>query len=152
MNYHPDDFLSLIEEVEQQGGAHLSNEVCKPDIFRLNLPIDDEKPSGPKASRKLATTGCRRRAKFLVPLLSDEYVDEVNLFEGAGAIGEGKDFERREWREPTEDDFDFDKNYEHQALMGDGTPQLAKVCAVDDAMGLWPRFSAVMTTGESFQE
>lgn len=152
MNYHPDDFLSLIEEVEHQGGAHLSNEICKPDQFRLNLPIDDEKPTGAKASRKLTTTGCHRRAKFLVPLLPDEYVDEVDLLENAGAIGEGKDFERREWREPTDEDFDFDRDYEHQALMGDGTPHLAKVCAVDDAMGLWPRFNAVMQTGESFQE
>jgi hypothetical protein len=29
---------------------------------------------------------------------------------------------------------------------------LAKVCAVDDAMGLWPRFQAAMTTGESFEQ
>lgn len=152
VNYHPDDWLSLIEEVEQQGGAHLSGEVCKPDQFRLNLPIDDANPSGPKASRKLQTTGCRRRSKFLVPLLPDEYVDEIDLTEGAGAIGEGEDFERRTWREPTEDDFNFAGDFEHQALMGDDTPIPAKACAVDDAMGLWPRFNAVMTTGESFQE
>lgn len=151
MNYHPDDFLNLVEEVEQQGGAHL-NEVCKPEQFRLNLPLDDSAPTGQKKSVKLQTTGCSRRAKMLVPLLPDEYVDEVDLLDGAGLIGEGKDFANREWREPTEDDFEFAKDFEHQALMGDGKPMFAKVCAVDDAMGLWPRFADVMKTGESFQE
>lgn len=31
-------------------------------------------------------------------------------------------------------------------------PALVKVCAVDDAMGLWPRFQDAMQSGESFQE
>lgn len=150
MNYHPDDFLSLIEEAERQGGAHLS-EVCNPDTFRLNLPIDDEKPTGAKASRKLTTTGCRRRAKFLVPLLPDAYFSQVDLLEGAVHVTYDDDGDR-EVRPAEDSDFDFNPEHEHQALMGDGTPMLAKVCAVDDAMGLWPRFQDAMITGESFQE
>lgn len=150
LNYHPDDFLSLIEAVEAQGGAHLS-ELCKPDLFRLNLPIDDENPKGPKANRKLTTTGCRRRAKFLVPLLTNDYVDDIDLLDGAfhGEYDEDGSLERRP---AEEEDFDFDKDHPKQKLMGDGTPMLAKVCAVDDAMGLWPRFQNAMQTGESFQE
>lgn len=151
MNYHPDDFLYLIEEVERQSGAHLT-EVCKPEQFRLNLPIDDDRPTGPKKNVKLQTTGCRRRSMFLVPLLPDAYVDQVDLLGNTGLIGEGENFSQRTWREPTEDDFDFDNKHEHQALMGDGTPMFAKVCAVDDAMGLWPRFADAMQSGESFQE
>jgi hypothetical protein len=151
MNFHPDDFLSLIEEAERQGGAHL-NEVCKPDTFRLDLPIDEDKPQGPKHSVKLATTGCRRRAKFLVPLLPDAYLDQVDVLDATGKIGEGEDFGNRTWREPTDEDFDFRNDHPHQAMLGDGSPMLAKVCAVDDAMGLWPRFKDAMITGESFQE
>lgn len=137
MNFHPDDFLSLIEEVESQGGAHLSGETCKPSQFRLNLPVDFENPKGPKANRTVFTTGCKRRAKFLVPLLPDAYFyDHPGLDDEDGA--------------PVV--MDFDDNEHPQALMDDGSPALAKVCAVDDAMGLWPRFQDAMHTGESFQE
>lgn len=132
MNYHPDDFLSLIEEVENQGGVHLSDETHKPETFRLNYPIDEDNPTGPKASRKFKTTGCHRRANFLVPLLDEEYfLDEDTL---TGPL------------------FDFNDGKHPVAVMSDGeTPALAKVCAVDDAMGLWPRFMGSMHTGESFE-
>lgn len=152
MNFHPDDFLSLIEEVEQQGGAHLSNEVCKPEVFRLDLPIDDDNPQGPKASKKLTTTSCRRRAKFLVPLLPDAYLEQVDVLDKAGKVSFlDKEKDQRRLRSVAEADFDFSHDHPHQARMGDGTPMLAKVCAVDDAMGLWPRFQHAMVTGESFQ-
>lgn len=131
MNYHPDDFLFLIEEAERQGGVHLSNEVCKPHIIRMNLPIDEEDPTGPKVNKKVPTTGCNRRAKFLVPLLPEAYF--------------GDDWRTHEW-------FDFDDEKNPLATMTDGeTPALVKVCAVDDSMGLWPRYQSAMQTGESFE-
>lgn len=150
MNYHPDDFLSLIEEAERQGGAHL-REVCSPDSFRMNLPIDDENPTGPKHSVKMTSTGCRRAAKFLVPLLPDAYFSQVDVTNNA-VYADYDDDGNRVVRPVDDSDFDFNPEHEHQALMGDGTPMLAKVCAVDDAMGLWPRFKDSMLTGESFQE
>jgi hypothetical protein len=131
VNYHPDDFLSLIEEVEKQGGAHLASETCKPRRFRMNLPIDEAVPTGPKRSTRVESTGCHRRAKFLVSLLADEH------------IGLDED-------DPT--DFDFNDAEHPVATMSDGGPAMVKVCAVDDAMGLWPRFERAMFTGESFQE
>jgi hypothetical protein len=137
MNYHPDDFLNLIEAAEEQGGAHLSGEVCKPNSYRLNLPIDPERPRGPKRSERLTTTGCRRHAKFLVALLPDSHFVETLSTE---ALRELIDIA------------DFDDNSHSQALLADGAPALAKACAVDDAMGLWPRFEGAMHTGESFQE
>ena len=104
-----------------------------PTVFRLNLPIDEDDPTGPKRSRRLSTTGCHRRALFLVPLLPEAYfMDEEEI--------------------TTSPEFDFDDTKHPQAVMADGeTHALAKVCAVDDSMGLWPRFQHSMHTGESFE-
>lgn len=148
MNYHPDDFLSLVEEAELQGGAHLSEE-CRPSIIRMNLPIDDENPRGPKVNRQVPTTGCHRHAKFLVPFLPDAYFTHHDPTDAtiASITPEGE-FEHRD---AETSDFDWTAP-EKALLMKDGTPALAKVCAVDDAMGLWPRFQDSMHTGQSFQE
>lgn len=133
MNYHPDDFLYLIEEVETQGGVHLTGEVCKPSLLRMNLPVDEENPTGPKVNKSVGTTGCNRHAKFMIPLLPDSYI----------ALNE-------ELASDPAMDFNDDDN--PLALMTDGeTPALVKCCAVDDAMGLWPRFEEAMQTGESFE-
>lgn len=132
VNFHPDDFLSLIEEVEAQGGVHLTSEACTPPTFRLNQPINPEDPNGPKRNIRIEMTGCHRRAKFLVPLLPDAYLydrDELHTQE-----------------------FDFNDQENPVTRFSDGAPALAKVCAVDDAMGLWPRFQDAMHTGSSFQE
>lgn len=128
MNYHPDDFFALIAEVEDQGGVHLQSETCKPPVFRMNLPIDEDNPQGPKHNVRVHSTGCNRRAKFLVSL---------------------RDVDDRDFEEDEKELFDFDGP---QRMMTDGeTPALAKVCAVDDSMGLWPRFQDAMQTGESFE-
>lgn len=130
MNYHPDDFLFLIEEAEVQGGVHLSGEVCKPGVLRMNLPLDENNPQGPKINKKVLTTGCNRHGKFMIPLLPDYYIEDL----------------------ASDPSLDFDDVDNPNALMSDGvTPALVKVCAVDDAMGLWPRFKDAMQTGESFE-
>ena len=133
MNYNKDDFLNLIEEVENQGGVHLTQEEHKPEVFRLDQPIDERRPDGAKRTVRVQTSGCRRRALFLVPLLPEAYfMDDEEA--------------------ATSPDFDFDDTKHPQATMSDGaTPALAKVCAVDDAMGLWPRFESSMESGESFE-
>lgn len=154
MNYHPDDFLALVEEVERQGGSHL-NEACKPSHFRLNLPIDEDKPQGPRVNRRLSTTGCRRHAKFLVAMLPDAYFDLVDVFdtEITTDIKVSQEGEvRKVVRRASGEDFDFDDSENPNSAMADGSPALATCCAVDDAMGLWPRFNGAMHTGESFQE
>lgn len=150
MNYHPEDFQALIAEVEQQGGAH-TNKVCRPEIIRMNVPIDPANPKGKKRSEKFETTGCHRKAKFLIPFLPDEYLGEIDLLDGA-KHGYFDDEGERQTRDATEEDFDFNPDHPHQALMGDGSPMLVMACAVDDAMGLWPRFQGAMHTGESFQD
>ena len=150
MNFHPDDFLSLIEEVEGQGGAHLASESCKPTSFRLNQPIDPDRPDGKMHSVVFKTTGCHRRAKFLVPRLPEAYFMDGNHVDAVIT-----DVDRHGVRieyPANEADFDFDDSENPMALAKDGEPLMAKVCAVDDAMGLWPRFQDAMHTGESFQE
>jgi hypothetical protein len=139
VNYHPDDFFALIQEAESQGGAHVSSEPCKPTTFRLDQPIDPDRPRGPKRSQKFQTAGCHRRAKFLLPMLPEAYFDGKELVD---------------WDETSADevDFDFDDDNNPMLTMSTGEPALTKVCAVDDAMGLWPRFQDTMTTGQSFQE
>lgn len=133
MNYHPDDFLNLVEEVEAQGGVHLSTDTHKPNHFHMNLPVDENNPTGPKARRRVSTVGCWRTAQFLVPQLPEAY------FMSDEEIA-------------TDPSFDFDDTKHPVAVMSDGeTPALAKVCAVDDSMGLWPRFQNAMTTGNSFE-
>ena len=149
MNFHPDDFLSLVEEAERQGGSHL-NEVCEPTHFRLDLPVDEDNPQGPRVNRRLSTTGCHRHAKFLVALLPDEYFAHHDLTDST--IAEIERDGTTTHRMVEHDDFDFQDDDNRMAVMSDGTPALAKVCAVDDAMGLWPRFQDAMHTGESFQE
>ena len=133
MNFHPDDFLALIDEVENQGGVHVADETHMPVHFRMNLPIDEANPQGPKHNVRVSTTGCHRRALFLVPMLPEAYfMDEEEI--------------------ATSPDFDFDDSKHPTVTMADGdTPALTKVCAVDDSMGLWPRFQGAMHTGESFE-
>lgn len=143
MNYNPDDFLALIQECEAQGGSHLS-EQCTPDSFRLSVPIDADNIQGPRANKKFFTTGCKRHSKFIVPDLPEAYLDEVDILDSAVAeIEEGGVIAHREV-EPGDFDFDDGKNPTKNSL--------PTVCAVDDAMGLWPRFAALMQSGESFQE
>lgn len=146
MNYNPDDFLSLIAEVESQGGAHLGAEVCKPTGFRLAQPVDIRRPTGAKKNVRVTTTGCGRAAKFLVSMLPEEYFEQGRHLAGSVLEPDGRE------RPIRPEDFDFDDNESPMATMEDGTPAFATVCAVDDAMGLWPRFSDSMHTGESFQE
>ena len=148
MNFHPDDFLSLIEEVEVQGGAHL-REPCKPVPFRLNQPIDPDRPDGKMRSVKFSTTGCHRQAKFFVAQLPDDHIPASILDTVITDVSRAG--ERTE-RPAVMEDFDFDDESNPVAMMSTGDPVMAKVCAVDDAMGLWPRFAHSMHTGESFQE
>lgn len=88
-------------------------------------------------SVRFYSTGCNRQAKFLVSMLPEAYFADKTP--------------------PVDDDgfeveFDFDDDANPMVTTATGDPALTKVCAVDDAMGLWPRFAHAMYTGESFQE
>lgn len=55
MNYHPDDFLALTEEVERQGG-YVQPDTCFPTQFRRRMPDGTWKRDH--------TTGCGLPARF----------------------------------------------------------------------------------------
>lgn len=102
-------------------------------------------------NKRIETTGCHRRAQFLVPLLPEAYFMDGTILDDAGITSIDREGTVTT-RPATEDDFDFDDETNPLTMMGDGeTPALVKVCAVDDAMGLWPRFQHAMTSGESFE-
>lgn len=61
MQYHPDDFLRLAEEVENQGGAML-NDPCLPETYRLKVPD----PDGALRWADYTTSGCLKDARFVV--------------------------------------------------------------------------------------
>lgn len=87
MNYSSDQFLRLMEEVEEQGGEHL-DELCT--ARRFEFCGDKIKP--------VTLPGCGNSSVFQIPYAAT------------------------------------DKNGREKGM------QDVKVCAVDDALGYWPRF------------
>lgn len=155
MNYHPDDFLSLVSEVEEQGGTH-THEQCMPRGLRFdNQPpnITNFDDTDPRVTKIVGSAGCKRAAKFVVPLLPDEIVEVVlaETFDGGMTIADPTGVpDEFIHRQAEEEDFDFNDDDHPEALSLSGKPIPATVCAIDDAMGLWPRFEAAMHTGDSF--
>lgn len=133
MQYHPDDFLQLLDEVERQGGGLLQNK-CKgrkiayPRSAGNNMDI-------------AVTTGCGKQARFAVHYLDRDSALEMGDFDfpARDYLGHVKD-------DAGEVDFDFSG-----VKVDESEPQFAAVCAEDDAMGLWPRFADTMITGESYE-
>lgn len=119
MNYSPDNFLRLMDEAERQGGAH-SSDVCKPQNYKLKMPV----PGNPSKRkwRNYTTTGCGSEARFLIPYDPSKPV----TVQHKGVTTEDR---------PTESS---------RAAMNERGAGMAVVCAVDDAMGLWPRFAHVI--------
>lgn len=116
MNYSPDEFLQLMEAVEAQGGAH-SSEPCKPRNYKLRMP----KPGNAtvRVWKNFTTTGCGAEARFVVPY---DPTQPVSI----------KHKGQTSTDEPTESEL---------AAMVDRGAGMAAVCAVDDSLGLWPRFA-----------
>jgi hypothetical protein len=115
MNYSPDQFLDLIEAVEDDGGVHVSG-VHNPRALHYKVPSIE----GGKWVDAF-TVGCKREANFQIPYDPTEAV----------TIPVGKKIDRYDVDRPTPDDADA------QIERGAG---LLTVCAVDDNLGMWPRF------------
>lgn len=62
MNYSPDDFLTLLEEVERQGGVHLPDPCTAPSI-RMKQPD----AAGNLKWKEVFLTGCGKDARFALP-------------------------------------------------------------------------------------
>lgn len=133
MHYHPDDFLSLVDEVEQQGGGLLQNK-CK------GRKLAYQNQSGNNMDIAV-TAGCGKQARFAV-----HYLDRDTGLEMGDFDFPARDYLGNVKEDAGEVDFDFSGSKADES-----EPQFAPVCAVDDAMGLWPRFANSMLTGESYE-
>lgn len=123
MQYHPDDFMRLMEEAERQGSAHL-NDYCEPKKFRQPQPT-------PKGMREtdLFTHGCNQQTKFMVPYDPARHVI-IPAYNGPD--------------DPDGDNITHTVSVkENNAVMNRGGG-FATVCASGDAMGRWPRFAKVI--------
>jgi hypothetical protein len=115
MNYHPEDFVKLSYQIEAEGGT-LLNEVCRGHEFRLKQPD----PSGTLRWKRFQTTHCDQSALATVPYDPTLHIRLMDDDEPDVCIVE----------HPGE------KSIKHGAVT---------VCAVDDAIGLWPRYQGVVS-------
>lgn len=114
-----------MEEVERQGGAH-SDERCVPQKFVLDQP----KPGAEKMVKTdIYTAGCNAEAKFIVPYDPAQHVTVPGY--------NGPD-------DPNADYMTVAPSVGDAKAMKDRKSGFAVVCAVDDNMGLWPRFAHVI--------
>lgn len=119
MNYHPDDFLALSDEVENQGG-YVQPDECTPVEFRRKW-----KDGGWKRDH---TAGCGMPARFGITYDPSEPVH----IETAAYDEQGNKL--------------YDVVIDHPGEQIEGAAYAA-VCAVDDDMGRWPRFEHVIEEG-----
>lgn len=129
MAFSEDDLLALIETVEEQGGAHLPD-AHMPETYMLDVPTKHGK-------KRIAvqTTGCKRETMFVIPY---DYMEQVNIPvgkpESENPPAREKEIpylERRDSKPPA----GMEERYKKR---GAG---FLRVCAVDDAVALWPRFT-----------
>jgi hypothetical protein len=116
VQYHPDDFLALSFAVEAEGGKLLA-EGCEGHEFRLKVP--DPNAAMKKKWKTYRSCHCDLNALMEIPY---NPLEDVKLYEEK----DGKEVVVAE----------------SKADKGNG---MAKVCAVDDAVGLWPRYNKVVS-------
>lgn len=117
MIYHPEDFQALSNAVEHEGGKLLSEE-CEGHEFMLDLPDT----RGRMMPTRRWTTSCGFSALMEIPYDASLH---VRLREDDSAEPEPVTI------------------VDHSGEDFAGGP--VKVCAVDDALGLWPRFAGVVS-------
>jgi hypothetical protein len=115
MNYHPDDFVALSAQVEQEGGKLIADP-CNGQVFRLKQPD----ARGDLRWKRFSTTHCGTSARMELDYdatlhirIHDDDDDSLLIVDHVG----------------------------EQFIGG-----IVKVCAVDDAIGLWPRYAGVVSS------
>jgi hypothetical protein len=118
VKYHPDDFLALSSAVLDDGGQMLEDS-CEGTEFRLRF---ESGPMGRPIWKRYKTAHCNQVARFDVPYDPTEAVVIEDEETGAMVVNDAP--AKPESVPP---------------------PKHARVCAVDDAMGRWPRFKDVVS-------
>lgn len=122
MNYHPDDFLALVTQVEHEGG-YVQPDPCNGQVLRYT------KPEGGQIVE--TTTHCGLHARVAIPYDPTEPVDIRSETEITN-VETGVKTIRRDW-------------IKHDGETPAQQANFVAVCAVDDAVGLWPRYDGLMS-------
>ena len=129
MNYGPHEFSRLVDEIEAQGGTHLD---LLHERRRLTIPIQAKGNKKARASKDLVTTGCDDAALFSIPYKKGVFAgdpesdQQIHIGETERSYVGG---ELKEKPIPA-----------HMAMEVDEEEDSIVVCAIDDGVGLWPRF------------
>ena len=126
MNYHPDDFLALSQAVVDDGGECFADP-CVGSTVRYRVPG----AGGKKVWVRRQTTHCDMSARMGI-----KYDPALHIrIEGEpapGLLGEVT-------KPATIVDHPGEKVYRDRKV------PLAVVCAVDDCVGLWPRYNEIVS-------
>lgn len=122
INYKPKDFIALSNEVEQQGGKLLLGP-CTGKPISYKVPV-----AGKRVRKNYFTTHCGTSARMEIPYDSSTH---VLLEEDNEGVGEQVIIVDHPGEKHPKD-------------------EVATVCAVDDCVGLWPRFAEVVSE-DSYQ-
>lgn len=121
MIYAPDDFVNLSNAVEHEGGKLLLDP-CVGRPIRYKLPRSD----GKLHRKTIFTTRCDLVSRMMIPYDASTKIRIHDDDDQTLMIV----------------DHDGEKNPKNE---------MATVCAVDDCLGLWPRFQGVISN-ESYQQ
>lgn len=149
MKYAHEDFIRLMGEVEEQGGEHV-DETCMWDEITFKMP------DGTETSAK--SSGCEKDVLFDVPydpsatVLVPEPVLEVDESRSGWDDDQG-DHHPTHKTKLVEDPNDPDRRIplieyvEREGELAEGgvfTLLPVRVCALEDNIGMWPRFQHVI--------
>lgn len=130
MNYHPDDFLALTAHIEGEGGF-VQADACEGTTFRIKLPAAGGQDK--MIWKRLTTTHCGMHARVGIAYDPTQPVKmELPVYDKRG--------------KPTGDTITIDHPGEEPAQ----ATNFVLACAVDDAIGLWPRYAALVSD-QSYQ-
>lgn len=134
MNYSGTEFFRLIEEIEDQGGVQLDE---LHEVRVIDIP-KQSKSDKAQTIRGQKLCGCDEAALFAIPFeslhFSETPADDQLVFLGnTETVNAGRD----KGEEPAL----------HAMPIGEQADTI-KVCAVDDAIGAWPRFKGTREEDE----
>lgn len=120
----------MTQAVEQDGG-YVQPDACEGITFKLSMPTHEP---GKRRKKRYRTTACGLHARVAIkydPTTPIDFETDTKL----------RDEENREYMR-------------HDRIEHPGEPErglaVVPVCAVDDAVGLWPRFQDLMSN-DSYQ-
>lgn len=151
MKYAQEDFIRLMGEIEEQGGEHV-DETCMWD------EIEFEMPDG--TTKRVKSSGCEKDVLFDVPydptttVLVPEPVLEVDDERSGWTDSSGNEHPTHKTKliqDPAHPDDPSRQvplieyvERESEVLGGADLVLPVRVCAVEDNVGMWPRFAHTM--------